>query len=81
MDLNTYLSTVESAKSLAAKMGIHPVLLSQWRNKVRPVPIEQCVPLERATNGLVTRHSLRPDDWHEIWPELVQQPKTACNQS
>lgn len=26
--------------------------------------------LERATRGLITRKSLRPDDWRAIWPEL-----------
>ena len=26
--------------------------------------------IEKLTNGAVTRKDLRPDDWHEIWPEL-----------
>ena len=26
--------------------------------------------LEMATESLVTRQELRPDDWHLIWPEL-----------
>lgn len=26
--------------------------------------------IELATRGTVTRQSLRPDDWHLIWPEL-----------
>lgn len=32
-----------------------------------------CVAIERATGGAVTRRDLRPDDWREIWPELVEQ--------
>jgi DNA-binding transcriptional regulator YdaS (Cro superfamily) len=36
------------------------------------VPIERCVPIERATAGAVTRKDLRPDDWAAIWPELAQ---------
>jgi DNA-binding transcriptional regulator YdaS (Cro superfamily) len=28
--------------------------------------------IERATNGLVTRRDLRPDDWKAIWPELAE---------
>lgn len=28
--------------------------------------------LERETEGLLTRKSLRPDDWHVIWPELTE---------
>lgn len=27
--------------------------------------------LERETQGLITRQSLRPDDWQAIWPELA----------
>lgn len=29
------------------------------------------VSLERETNSLVTRQSLRPGDWAQIWPELT----------
>lgn len=29
------------------------------------------VSLERETSGLLTRKSLRPDDWSVIWPELA----------
>ncbi|CAI8893174.1 MULTISPECIES: transcriptional regulator [Pseudomonas syringae group] len=28
--------------------------------------------LERETEGLLTRKSLRPNDWHVIWPELAE---------
>ena len=53
-------------------------LVSQWGSGTRPVPIERCVPIERATLGKVTRKDLRPDDWHEIWPELATpQPTTT----
>lgn len=31
-----------------------------------------CVAIERATSGHVTRKTLRPADWQDIWPELVQ---------
>lgn len=30
-----------------------------------------CVSIERETRGQVTRRDLRPDDWRDIWPELV----------
>lgn len=52
-----------------------PVTVSQWlRPKAsngRPVPPKQCVRIEQLTQGQVTRRDLRPDDWQEIWPELV----------
>lgn len=30
-----------------------------------------CVLIELKSSGEVTRKDLRPDDWPEIWPELV----------
>lgn len=33
-----------------------------------------CVSIERESKGLVTRRDLHPDDWRDIWPELVDQP-------
>ncbi len=74
MNLNEYLSgTSVIAKQFAVKIGVPAPLISQWRNNVRPVPIERCAAIEKATSGLVTRRDLRPDDWHLIWPELQQQ--------
>ncbi|MFN4328325.1 MAG: transcriptional regulator [Limnobacter sp.] len=49
------------------------MLISQW-SKTRPIPLDRCVPIERATDGQVMRWDLRPDDWWEIWPELVCHP-------
>lgn len=72
MDINTYLNTVESAASLSRKLGISPVLISQWKSGTRPVPIERCPDIERATEGAVSRRDLRPDDWERIWPELAK---------
>ena len=63
---------------LAGLIGASPVLISQWATGKRPVPIERCVPIERATDGAVSRIDLRPDDWHEIWPELADlEPNTT----
>jgi DNA-binding transcriptional regulator YdaS (Cro superfamily) len=74
MDLDTYLSTIETAVSLASRLGVTPGFVSQWRTGVRPVPITHCVAIEKATQGMVTRKDLRPDDWHLIWPELSDLP-------
>ena len=35
----------------------------------RPTPAN-CLYLERATYGKVSRQSMRPDDYQAIWPEL-----------
>jgi DNA-binding transcriptional regulator YdaS (Cro superfamily) len=64
-----------SQLALSKALGVTPVSVSQWlRPKAsngRPVPPKQCVRIEQLTQGQVTRRDLRPDDWQEIWPELV----------
>lgn len=30
--------------------------------------------IERHTKGAVMRWDMRPDDWHQIWPELIGRP-------
>jgi len=57
--------------ALALLLGIKISAIGNW--KVRGVPLEHCVPIERATHGAVTRRDLRPDDWANIWPELEAQ--------
>lgn len=73
MKIETYLEPTGSVAQLAKDLDIAPSLVSQWKNKVRPIPLERCTAIEQATNGAVTRRDLRPDDWHLIWPELVDQ--------
>ncbi|QOR55256.1 MAG: hypothetical protein SHS37scaffold220_25 [Phage 67_12] len=71
MNLATYLEGRHGAQSdLARKIGCAPQLVWQWARRVRPIPIDRCVSIERATDGLVSRRDTRPDDWREIWPEL-----------
>lgn len=56
---------------LAARLGVTVGAVHQWRGGQRPIPVERCVEIERATDGAVTRMDLRPTDWHRIWPELA----------
>jgi len=35
------------------------------------VPIKHAVAIERLTDRRVMRWDLRPQDWHDIWPELA----------
>jgi DNA-binding transcriptional regulator YdaS (Cro superfamily) len=84
MMLNDYLAGRGSAARLAGALKIPPELVSQWRTRARPVPLERCPDIERVTGGAVRRWDLRPEDWHRIWPELVGQegapdiPSTAA---
>ncbi|WP_186084872.1 transcriptional regulator [Burkholderia gladioli] len=66
---------VGSATRLANSLGVTKAAVSQWKRL--GVPIHHCVAIERATDGAVTRRDLRPDDWQDIWPELVE-PKAVA---
>lgn len=72
MNLAQYLEQSGRANELARAISVSPVLISQWKTGARPVPIDRCPAIERATSGAVTRRDLRPGDWADIWPELVQ---------
>ncbi|BCY20615.1 phage protein [Bordetella pertussis] len=75
MDLNSYLNREDatSAAALAREVGVSPALVYQWRTGRRPVPVEHCAAIERATGGEVSRRDLRPGDWPRVWPELAAQ--------
>ena len=73
MKLHDYLdSGGATALELAAKVGVSPAQMRQWvygyAGRI-PGPAN-CVAIERATGGKVTRKDLRPDDWFLIWPEM-----------
>ena len=75
MDLSSYLEQRGAASDLAERLGVPPVSVSHWSRKQRTIPIVRCVQIEKLTNGAVTRKDLRPDDWHEIWPELAKKQR------
>ena len=60
-----------SQAALARAIGASPALVWQWIKGVRPVPLQYCTAIDRATDGAVSRRDLRPDDWGDIWPELI----------
>jgi DNA-binding transcriptional regulator YdaS (Cro superfamily) len=76
VNLNEYLGAEDavSTTELARSIGVDPAQVRQWRYGYvgrKPEP-KSCVAIEQATNGQVTRQDLRPDDWHLIWPELIE---------
>ncbi len=73
MKLNEFLSERSRARKLAREINVSEVQISLWSNGRRPVPEGRCVAIERATGGAVTRKDLRPNDWQDIWPELVDK--------
>lgn len=66
--------TAQLAQALGLRNPRNPALISQWSTGIRDVPVERCVAIEKFSDGAVRRWDLRPDDWHEIWPELVGHP-------
>lgn len=63
--------------ALAKALGYEDLRnVSAWANGLRAFPEKHCVTIERETGKLITRQQLRPDDWQDIWPELVT-PVTA----
>lgn len=73
MDIRTYLKKEAISQSaFGALIGVSQGMVWQWITGATPVSEKYCVVIEQKTDGQVTRKDLRPDDWHLIWPELVQ---------
>lgn len=58
--------------SLARILAVTPQAVNAWKKGERPVPVQHCLDIERATDGEVTRRDLRPNDWQKIWPDLAE---------
>jgi len=80
MDLDQYLSshnalTVSQLRERLVSLGYQvksDAQIRQWQHQYAgrlPSP-ENCVGLELASDGRISRRDLRPDDWQRIWPEL-----------
>lgn len=53
--------------TLARKINVPPVLITQWKKGVQRVPADKCLLIEAATNGVVRCEELRPDiSWFVI---------------
>jgi DNA-binding transcriptional regulator YdaS (Cro superfamily) len=75
MRLAEYFSTgAMTVAQLRERIGVKSdAQVRQWQHSYadrQPSP-EYSVAIERATDGVVRRWDLRPDDWHRIWPELI----------
>jgi DNA-binding transcriptional regulator YdaS (Cro superfamily) len=77
LTLHEYLSRPESESmsAFARRLGVNPDQVRQWRNRTegRQPSAENSAAIEKATEGLVTCETLRPDlAWHRIkdkaWP-------------
>jgi DNA-binding transcriptional regulator YdaS (Cro superfamily) len=57
--------------ALARLLGVSPQAVAFWIAGHRVPDASTCVRIEQATEREVRRWDLRPDDWWEIWPELI----------
>lgn len=72
MNIQTYLKKhPEKRGEIASSLGVSVAYVYQWMRGIRPVPVQYCAAIEKVTVGAVSRKDLRPDDWQEIWPELI----------
>lgn len=73
MELRKYIDTLErgKAKELAEVLEVSSSYLSQMASGKTAISPARCVDIENATNRVVTRKDLRPNDWFKIWPELL----------
>ena len=63
---------------LARALKVTTAAIGNWKMR-NSVPVEYCAPIEKATNSIVTRRDLRPNDWQRIWPELSTMADTQTN--
>lgn len=59
--LSKAIAICGSQGALAEKVGCKQQTVSHWLNKSKRVPAEFVLLIEKATNGAVKRHELRPD--------------------
>ena len=57
--LERAVATIGGLSKLASRIGVRPQVIVNWRS--RGIPAARVLDIERATEGKVTRHELRPD--------------------
>ena len=68
--LERAITLLGGTSALATAIGVSLSAPCMWRKR-GTVPLAHCYAIEKATEGEVGRRNLRPDDWHQIWPELA----------
>jgi DNA-binding transcriptional regulator YdaS (Cro superfamily) len=74
MDLQTLLDSERNLTTrLAEHLGTSVSYVSQMAAGSAPISPARAVQIEQFLEKRVTRKDLRPHDWHQIWPELVEE--------
>lgn len=67
----TAIKVAGGPTKVAERLGVSAQAVCFWRDGKRTFPVEHCAAIEDMSAGAVRRWDLRPDDWHRIWPELI----------
>lgn len=83
MKLLTYLNALskEDRPFFCQQIGTTERYIRRAESGNQKLGAKTCVKIEQVTMGYVTRKDLRPDDWYEIWPELLTTPKELNRES
>lgn len=72
MKLSEWFAEVRGRSlELAKSLGVSQAATSDWATQKKGVAPARCVAIETYTQGQVTRRDLRPHDWGDIWPNLI----------
>ncbi len=63
-----------SKSAFARAVGVTPQTLREWELGIKPIPCLRCSQIEKISGEAVKRWDLRPNDWWQIWPELIAHP-------
>lgn len=71
--LLAYLNSLskDEQTAFAERCGTSVGYLRKAISKGQLLGASLCVAIEQDTKGAVTRKDIRPDDWAQIWPELI----------
>ena len=59
--LEKAIALLGGQSALGRALGIKQQLVWNWLNRTRKVPAEYAIPIEKATDGRISRHQIRPD--------------------
>lgn len=81
MNLKEYIQSGRGRGiALAEALGIPQSFLSQMASGERGITAERAAAIEAATQGALMRWDLCPDNWRDVWPELVNHPSAPSAQ-
>lgn len=67
--------TPQERASLAAQVKVNEQYLYQCLTRRRQMDAAEARRIESESGGRLRRWHLRFKDWHEIWPELLNDPE------